>query len=328
MSTTAANNLIEDCESEAITVVIPTFNRRQWLERAAESVLSETRVPIVLHIFDNASSDDTDRYAETLMARDSRVRCTRWPENVGGLVNSQRSIASVSSEYFVPLADDDWLLPGFLYAAYSIMKQRPELGAVVFQTGHLSPEGSIVAYNPPSSSVSGFLDTRAHLRLWMMEGHYQWSSILWRREVIDRIGVPEVNIGLPSDVDYQAQAFARFPVYRVLRPGAVYQLHHAQASSVAMGGKWWLIAKRLDAAVAAGDLIPADEYGKLRRAMIARWQDMWKTNLSLSGARRTVLAAWSLGVRMGDLRFAARASHKLLARKMTYVRDRLGERTR
>ena len=42
-----------------ITVVIPTFNRVESLRIALASVLRETRIPIKVHVFDNASEDGT-----------------------------------------------------------------------------------------------------------------------------------------------------------------------------------------------------------------------------------------------------------------------------
>ncbi|RST54309.1 glycosyltransferase family 2 protein [Variovorax sp. MHTC-1] len=93
-----------------ITVVIPTFNRRAHLQTAVESVLAERRVPIALHIFDNASTDETEKYGRALAAQDLRVSYTRRSENIGATGNYSQALASISTEYFVPLADDDCLL--------------------------------------------------------------------------------------------------------------------------------------------------------------------------------------------------------------------------
>ena len=70
---------------ETITVILPTFNRRQWLQRAVESVLQEKRIPVSLHIFDNASTDGTEEYVLSAAAADSRIRYTRNPSNIGAM---------------------------------------------------------------------------------------------------------------------------------------------------------------------------------------------------------------------------------------------------
>src|SRR6266480_5835394 len=105
-----------------ITVAIPTYNRVADLQIAIESVLSERRVPIIVHVFDNASTDGTQAFLEGLVRDEPRLRYTRRPANVGGLLNCHLSLRAVETEYFVPLADDDWLYPDFLHEAYELMQ--------------------------------------------------------------------------------------------------------------------------------------------------------------------------------------------------------------
>ena len=66
-------------DQPVISVVIPTFNRVEMLRRCVDSVLAERRVPIEVHLFDNASSDGTASWVAALMSEDSRVHCVRQP---------------------------------------------------------------------------------------------------------------------------------------------------------------------------------------------------------------------------------------------------------
>ena len=66
-----------------VSVVIPTFNRKELLEKSIESVLAQTLNDFELFIVDDASTDGT---AEWLMKNgnlDKRIHVIRLPVNCG-----------------------------------------------------------------------------------------------------------------------------------------------------------------------------------------------------------------------------------------------------
>jgi glycosyltransferase involved in cell wall biosynthesis len=294
----------------AITVVLPTFNRRKWLQRAVESVLQETRVPILLHVFDNASTDGTEEYVLSAAAADSRIRYTRHPANVGGLLNYIGAFESIDTEYFVPLADDDWLLPDFLFDAYNQLEQSKELGAAIFVTTVTSENGTELGTYPThlDKLTFGILTPQAHLRDWMRYGHYGWSSILWRKETLETIGRPYFHVGMPSDVDFQLQIFCRHPVCLTNRPGAIYFSHANQASrgySLSDLRSWASLFKRLDRTMRENNIFDRREYTELRKLMQDRYRGIWnlrpETPLEDSKLLAVAIAA---GFRLGDWELA------------------------
>lgn len=289
-----------------ITVVIPTFNRRSQLQKAVESVLQERRVPIALHIFDNASTDETESYATALAAQDPRVSYTRRPENIGAIGNYSQALASISTEYFVPLADDDWLLPDFLHDAHQVLEREAELGAAVFVTEARDAQGMLAATYPAALDQIrfGVLRPREHLEDWLRFGHYAWSSVLWRTRTLECLGMPYMHVGLPSDVDFQVQIFCHYPVYLCNRPGAVYSLHNAQAS----GGydmshirSWAQLFKRLDREIERRNIFSRDEYFPLREIMKQRYRPCWTAPARADvPSRHRTAAACLAGLRLGD----------------------------
>lgn len=296
--------------SSEITVFIPTFNRQQWLQRAVESVLQETRIPIVLHIFDNASSDGTEGYVATLAASDARVRYTRQPENVGGTENYRDAFKSVATEYFVPLADDDWLLPNYLFDAYHQIEPQKELGAIIFVTEGRTESGEVIGQYPAQMDrrALGYLTPKEHLRDWMRYGHYHWSSVLWRKKALDSIGLTFLDTGLPSDVDFQLQIFCRHPVRLVDKPGAVYCLHENQASrgyNLSNLRSWASVFARLDRTMRVHKIFSPAEYAQLRKSMQSLFKALWNLppETALEG-RKLLSSAISAGFRLGDWELA------------------------
>ncbi|MGC8528144.1 glycosyltransferase family 2 protein [Acidiphilium sp.] len=297
-------------EADTITVIIPTFNRRQKLESALKSVLEETRVPIRAHVFDNASADDTPSFLAEASAADPRIRVTRRSENIGSLPNYRRAFGAVETGYFVPLADDDRLMPGFLHAAMEMLKAEPGAGAAVFLGEQRGPSGELMCTYPSdaASMREGFLGIEEHLRQFFRLGHYVWSSILWRRDVLDTIRAPYLHAGRPSDVDFQVAAFSAFPIVQSQQVGAIFNVHGDQESAgytVRDLPDWARIVRRIDRSVAP--FFDAAEFTAIRQAFIDRYSPTWHQlpATPLDQSRAIALAAIA-GVRMGDWDLARR----------------------
>jgi len=293
-------------ERNAVTVVIPTFNRRKRLQNAVESVLKETRVPIKVHIFDNASTDDTEDYARAAAALDPRISYVRNDYNCGASENYTRGLASVKTKYYILLADDDWLLPNFIFDAFHILEQHRDAGAAIFVTEQRNENGEIECTYPIALDKIrfGLLTPREHLRDWMTYGHYGWSSILWRSETLKHIGAPYFFVGMPSDVDFQVQIFCEFSVYIVNRPGAVYLQHEGQASrgfDISTLPCWALLFKRLDRKVRNLRIFELHEYLTLRESMQSFYKPNWsRPSKSTLNDRQIIAIATLAGFRLGD----------------------------
>ena len=63
----------------AVSVVIPTFNRRRQVEQAVKSVLSQTFADLELLVVDGGD----DGTAESLAGRDARLRYERVVDDTG-----------------------------------------------------------------------------------------------------------------------------------------------------------------------------------------------------------------------------------------------------
>ncbi len=96
------------------TIAIPTFNRVDTLPQAVTSALAQDYAAVEVVISDNASTDGTEDYCRSLAAADSRVRYVRHAENIGALGNFEAALVAASGEYFMWLADDDWIDGNYL----------------------------------------------------------------------------------------------------------------------------------------------------------------------------------------------------------------------
>lgn len=186
---------------------------------------------VVLHVLDNASKDGTREWLLEKAKRHSNLKLTVREENIGALANYQSAFDSVDTEFCIPLASDDELLPGFVGKALAAAKKDETIGAVVFQT-ECRRDGRKPFLNP-SAPTPGRRNRREHLLEWTQSGHYfSWSSILWRTDTLRKASAPTEFARFPfaGDAWVQFRCFLHAPVYMVAEAGAVLNMHEHQAS--------------------------------------------------------------------------------------------------
>ncbi|RMH51330.1 MAG: glycosyltransferase [Zetaproteobacteria bacterium] len=176
-------------EDFRVTVVIFTYNRVDLLRRAVESVLRQTYDDFVLRIFDDASSDGTEDYCRALAARDGRVDYRRNERNLGLGGNVRRGAASVDSDLFLMLSDDDYLLdPTAIQRMVERFSDDPSLGMVFGQCeiGDLNGE-RLFSRIPGNLTQDCLLDVRQTMLDSVFGNHIFGGGNIYRRAALERM---------------------------------------------------------------------------------------------------------------------------------------------
>ena len=95
---------------EAISVIIPVYNRRDKIIRAISSVLNQTYpVDEIIVVYDG-SADGTYELVANRFAGDSRIKCYRMQENRGAAATRNYGVKMASNELIAfQDSDDIWL---------------------------------------------------------------------------------------------------------------------------------------------------------------------------------------------------------------------------
>ncbi len=130
-----------------VSIGIPTYNRAGSLTRALESVMAQDYPHWEALISDNASSDETEAICQRFCAQDVRIRFIRQPRNSGAHGNFNFVLQESGSKYFLWLADDDWLCPGFLAQCVAALEQDPDCALALGQVNYF--QGDQFVYREP-----------------------------------------------------------------------------------------------------------------------------------------------------------------------------------
>ena len=96
-----------------VSVIMPVYNVRPYLERAVHSLLAQTFFDFELLLSDDGSDDGSAALCDEFAAADSRVRVLHG-ENAGAPVARNRAMETAAGRYFYFMDADDWAEPDML----------------------------------------------------------------------------------------------------------------------------------------------------------------------------------------------------------------------
>lgn len=139
----------------SVDVVVPCYRYGHFLRECVESILAQSGVQVRVLVIDDASPDNTAQVAAQLAGEDSRVTFLRHRLNKGHIATYNEGIEWASSDYFLLLSADDYLLPGSLARASELMKGHPEVGFSFGNVLELSNEGATKEAGAVSRLLNG-----------------------------------------------------------------------------------------------------------------------------------------------------------------------------
>jgi glycosyltransferase involved in cell wall biosynthesis len=124
----------------AVSVLLPTHDRPDWLEGALTSVLEGEFTDLEVVVSNNGRPEDTRRLAERI--DDPRVRWIEQPP-CDLLENYLRALALARGRFVATLHDDDWWHPGLLAALVPPLQADPGVVAAFSDQWQASAEREV-----------------------------------------------------------------------------------------------------------------------------------------------------------------------------------------
>jgi len=115
-----------------VSIIIPTFNRRDMLKRAIDQVLKQDYPNIEIIVTDNCSEDGTEEMVRSNYKNEKRVIYHRNETNIGPAMNFRNAFYNLSSgEYCIGLCDDDYFIDSsYISSAVKLFLENPNAAFV------------------------------------------------------------------------------------------------------------------------------------------------------------------------------------------------------
>lgn len=168
-----------------ISVVIPHYNRTQYVERALHSVICQRSANYLVEVIvvDDGSNEEAKSALRDIVARQPKLHklSIEWlPRNVGGGAARNHGIAASSGDYIAFLDSDDEWHPEKLHSQIPFMLER-SLDFSATQFIEIFPNGRRMQL-PAKSYVSDM-----GLYLFNEGGHFQTSTLVVKRTVAQNV---------------------------------------------------------------------------------------------------------------------------------------------
>lgn len=202
---------------DLISVVIPTRNRSERLQRALRSAQAQRWRNIEIIVIDDASSDDTPALLEDLSAEDPRIRHARNDLPKGGGAARNAGIALAHGTYVAFLDDDDLWMPHKLERQHAMLAAHPDASAVSCGFVLRSPGNADRTLTPQPPQ-----DPQQLLR----SNHLGGASVCFTTLALLReVGGFDPVLRSGQDWDLWLKLYARGPVLVCPEPLVIYAAH-------------------------------------------------------------------------------------------------------
>lgn len=111
-----------------ISIIIPTYNRANFIGTAIESVLAQKYDNFSLLIIDDRSTDNTEQVVSTFSQTDSRVCYLRNEFSQGPAGARNYGIENSKGDYIAFLDSDDLWIKGHLMRSIDVLEGDPSIG--------------------------------------------------------------------------------------------------------------------------------------------------------------------------------------------------------
>ncbi|MDP3372034.1 MAG: glycosyltransferase family A protein [Candidatus Paracaedibacteraceae bacterium] len=123
-----------------VCICVPTYNAAGTVRETLVSILAQSYPNLVVHVSDNASTDDTLQVIESIA--DPRVTIHRHEENIGGEGNFNRCIQLAEGKYTAIFHADDVYEPDMVAKQVAFLEAHPTAGAVFTEASTIDEYGN------------------------------------------------------------------------------------------------------------------------------------------------------------------------------------------
>lgn len=221
-----------------VTVIVPTYNRREWIGICLDSIKAQTYQHIETLVIDDGSSDGTAEFLRS-DPRYSFARLHVQKKNGGASVARNTGIGMAQGELIVFIDSDDALLPNHVETAVRVFRDHPNTGLFCCDSTMIDADGEILFQGRTWHEIQN------EIRNQPLQGGFrslidifQFSHIFpgftLPKTVFEKIGDFDQSIFPMDDYDLSLRvAAAGYGVYYCDKPLALRREHTGQCSGVA-----------------------------------------------------------------------------------------------
>ena len=217
--------------SPLLSICVPTYNRPELVKRTLESVYSDS--PDVEYIVtDNSTNGDTEAVVSAFFKGRScawQYRKNDFPAEMSNFEkmvrNLNRGVELSRGRFIYIIHDDDFVVEnGIARLLERLSGESAEYSVIKFGAHLVDLQGNVKRIQ--RCSKDRFLDKREALKAVLSNSSFaRFPSVLFRRDVYERVGAWRIEAAGPLDFDMYIRAFREFGVQEYREVLGCYTIH-------------------------------------------------------------------------------------------------------
>jgi glycosyltransferase involved in cell wall biosynthesis len=192
----------------AVSVVIATYNRANYLAETIDSVLSQSFQKFELIVVDDGSTDETRR---VVAPYGSRVRYL-YEENRGPSAARNLGARNASAGWISIQDSDDLCLPKHLETLYGYANKHPESGMVFANGSYLGGPAHNRETIIPAAKSRRLAEQGVRLEDLFDKSIVRLQAALISKRCYDDVGGHDESLRISMDLDLTFRLISRYPV--------------------------------------------------------------------------------------------------------------------
>lgn len=179
-----------------ISIILPSYNREEYLGKAIDSVLSQTYRNFELIVINDDSTSETAKLLSQYIYKDSRIKVIRNEKNIGFVKSLNKGISLSRGKYIARLDDDDfWCYSQKLEKQVAFLEDNPDYVLV---------GGAIIRIDGQGKEIMRFILPKSDkdIRQVVLQSNpFAHSAVVFRKEAWDRTGGYDETLAFSEDWD-------------------------------------------------------------------------------------------------------------------------------
>ena len=143
-------------DTPSVSIVVPVYNGMPYLPAALDSALDQDYANLEIVVIDNASTDGTTKYLESV--RNPRVRVVYRETTQPAADNWSEAIAHAQGDFVKLMCADDLLAPGAITSQVALLNMHPEAGLIANRRSVMNGAGQIIKRHHGLDGLRGEVD--------------------------------------------------------------------------------------------------------------------------------------------------------------------------
>ncbi|CAM4152977.1 glycosyltransferase family 2 protein [Gillisia hiemivivida] len=202
-----------------ISVILPVFNREEYIIESVESILKQTYTKIELIIIDDASNDETVKIISQFY--DSRIQLIKNKINLGVAASTNLGIRKAKGKYIAKMDSDDIALPTRLETQLTFMEENEDIIVCGSNIEYFGAKKKIIKYKENHKAI---------LVEMLLRNPFANPTVIIRKEIFDAYLYDE-SYKYGEDYEFWTRIGWEGKMYNIQEVLLLYRVHSKQLSS-------------------------------------------------------------------------------------------------